>query len=163
DNPVDVRAGYTRFLPRRRDPLKCPDVLDTRGLAVHHPVALRDEEIRLGRRVDIEGRPIAGKQVFERLAAANRSRDSGDMADVIGGMQFIDDVPVAVVALLTPAQDDLFVVFGGHGFSPLEVYGLESGHKLALEQARSPAATHHWAPPFARQTAPPAYASSRTS
>ena len=34
----------------------------------------------------------------------------GDIADVVRSMQFIDDVPVTVVALLTPAQDDLFSV-----------------------------------------------------
>src|SRR5215467_9940495 len=69
-NSVDVRAGHTRFVPRRRDPLKCSDVLDARGLAIYHEVAFGDEEVRLRRRADIEGRPVAGKQVFERLTAA---------------------------------------------------------------------------------------------
>src|SRR5215469_6329850 len=72
-NPVEVHAGYGRFLPRRCNPLKHPFVFDANGLAVCYQVALREKEIRLRRRVDIEGGPVAHKQVFEPLAATDSS------------------------------------------------------------------------------------------
>src|SRR5262245_23255437 len=114
-NAVDVCAGHGRFLLRRRDPLKYSDVLEARGLTIYHEVTLGDEEVRLRRRVDSKGCPVAGKQLFERLAAAHWSRDTRDRADVVRAMHVIDDGPVSVVARLTPAPNDLFVVFGGHG------------------------------------------------
>src|SRR5260370_25735741 len=87
-NPVDVRAGSGRFVPRRRDPLKRTGVLDPVGIVDDHHFALRDAE--LGRDMDVEGRQVGGEELFECLAASDWPRDDTTvMADKVRGMQLI--------------------------------------------------------------------------
>src|SRR6266511_1068664 len=101
------------LLPRRRDTGELTFVLDAVGVVGHHLVALRDEELVCA--VKIESGEIGGEQLFECLAASDRSRGTDDMADVSTGMPLIDDVHVLLLPrLFYPAQNDLLVLFGGH-------------------------------------------------
>src|SRR5579859_1471194 len=111
---VNVSTGKARFLPRRWDALKVPGVLDPNGIVGRHHLALRDQE--LGGEMDLtEGGEVGGKQVFEGLASSDGC--SRHMTCIVGGVEFINDIQVSFVPdLVFPAQHELFIVFGGHGF-----------------------------------------------
>src|SRR5262249_61909519 len=94
-----------------------------RGLAqmsmVYDPHAARGDEER-GCHRDVDRGEVGGEQLYERSAAGDGVRDPTVMADVVRGVQFIDDMHVPLDPdLLPPAQSDRFVLFGGHGFSLL--------------------------------------------
>src|SRR6266498_203902 len=66
--------------------------------------------------MDVKGGEVYGQQLFECLAASDGSRGTNDMADVVRGVKFIDDVHVSFVPnLVFPAQNKFFVFFSGHG------------------------------------------------
>ena len=112
---VDVNTGKGRFLLRRRDALKLTGVLSPIGIVDGHPIALRDEE--LARVTHIESGEVGGERLLQCLAALFGSGEPSDMADVVRGAKFVDDIHVSFVPdLLFPAQNDLFVLFSGNGF-----------------------------------------------
>jgi len=93
-------------------------VLDPIGIVDDHHVALRDEE--LGRHLDVESGQVGGEQLLECLAASDWCRDTTVMADVVGGVKFIDDVHVSFDPdLLSPAQNEPLVFFSRHGLTLL--------------------------------------------
>ncbi len=115
-DPVDVGTGDAGLLPCCWDALELAFVLEAIGIVDDHHVVLRHEEF--GRVIDIEGGEVGGDQLPECLAAPDWSRDTTDTADVVRAAKLIDDVQVPLAPELSfPAQHELLVLFGGHGFT----------------------------------------------
>jgi hypothetical protein len=71
--------------------------------------------------MDIEGPPGGNIHLFDFIAAADGFRITGEMAHVVRGKDFINNVPVSFVALLEPEYDDIFILVSGYGFSLLSL------------------------------------------
>src|SRR5262249_31243401 len=101
---VDLYASHAHFLSYWWKPLKRSFVREPIVLSDDHQVALGDEE--LWHRLEHEGDQIGGKEVLEGLAASHGSRDrqATHMQNTVCGTQVVDNIHVALIALLLPAQ-----------------------------------------------------------
>ena len=89
-NAVDISAGHGRCRPRRWDTLEHTGVLGLIGIVDDHHLAFCDEE--LGRDLEIEGSEVGAEQLLERLAASDWTWGTDDVADVVRGAKFVDEV-----------------------------------------------------------------------
>ena len=140
DNTIDIYIGNGCFLLRGREAPERALGFEPNSLAVYYQVAFRNQEIRLVCGVDIEAPPQANIHLFDFIAAADRLGITREMAHIVRGEQFIDDVPVSFVPLLEPEDDELLILVSGQG-SLLPSLKLKSDRGLLRRQSTIGACT----------------------